>query len=48
MPTCGTETGKALAHTKACRIGLDMHEKFYWVVGFGDDLRGEKGERTKI
>jgi len=21
---------------------------FYWVVGFGDTLRGEKGERVKI
>jgi hypothetical protein len=38
---------KALAH-KSFGLRLNVNKKFYWVVGFGDSLRGEKGERAKI
>jgi hypothetical protein len=28
-------------------LGLNMHKKFYWVVGFGDSLRGRRESEQK-
>jgi hypothetical protein len=47
MPTCETNPEKFGIH-KSLMSRLSVYEKFYWVVGFGDGLRGEKGERAKI
>jgi hypothetical protein len=30
-----------------CSLKLQKKRESYWVVGFGDNLRGEKGERAK-